>query len=397
MANDYYGTLGVPRDASAEAIKRAYRKKAMQVHPDVAGDDPKAEEKFKAVQEAYEVLSDPQKKAVYDRGGDPLRAGGAGGAGGFNPFGGFGGFQTGGFDISDLMGAMFGASAGRGPRPRVRRGNDQLTRTRITLAEAAFGVAKPLNVDTYVVCTKCSGKGSADGGEPTTCPNCGGRGETISVQRSFLGDIRTTQACARCSGYGTVITNPCPQCNGEGRTRTKRNLTVQIPAGVADGNRVHLAGQGEVGPGGGPAGDLFVEIAIAPHEVFKRDGDNLEMVMRLPMTAAALGTTVQVQSLEADTPDCPPEQAEITLAVPAGTQSGTRIAVKGRGVPRLRGSGRGELGVTVLVQTPVGLDDAQRALLTQLAELRDETSPAVAVGDTAVKGFFSRLKDSFNG
>ncbi|MDR0435533.1 MAG: DnaJ domain-containing protein, partial [Propionibacteriaceae bacterium] len=200
MASDYYGTLGVPRDASAEAIKRAYRKKAMQVHPDVAGNDPQAEEKFKAVQEAYEVLSDPQKKAVYDRGGDPLRSSGGGG---FDPFGGFGGFQAGGFDLGDLMGAMFGQAAQRGPRPRVRRGKDQLSRVRITLVEAAFGVAKQLNLDTYAVCTTCSGKGTADGSEPTTCSSCKGRGETVIVQRSFLGDIRSTQVCARCSGFGT--------------------------------------------------------------------------------------------------------------------------------------------------------------------------------------------------
>jgi molecular chaperone DnaJ len=178
--------------------------------------------------------------------------------------------------------------------------------------------------------------------------------------------------------------------------RTKRGVTVQIPAGVAERNRIHLAGQGEVGPGGGPAGDLFIEITVAPHEVFKRDGDNLEMVLRLPMTAAALGTTLLVRSLEADDPNCPEDQAEITVTIPTGTQSGARIAVKGRGVPRLRSNGRGELGVTVLVQTPTSLTDEQRELLSQLAQLRDEVHPDVAVGDTAVKGFFARLRDSLS-
>jgi molecular chaperone DnaJ len=388
LATDYYAVLGVPRDASEEAIKRAYRKKAMQVHPDVAGDDPQAEEKFKTVQEAYAVLSDPQKKAVYDRGGDPLHSSGGGG---FDPFA---GFQAGGFDLSDLMGAMFGAAGQHGPRTRVRRGKDQLVRMRISLLEAAFGASKQLTLDTHTVCEACGGSGTADGSTPTTCPSCQGRGETFIVQRSFLGDIRSTQTCARCAGFGTIITNPCAQCSGEGRIRTKRNVTVQIPAGVADRNRIQLPSQGEVGPGGGSAGDLFVEITVSPHEVFKRDGDNLEMVLRLPMTAAALGTTIQVRSLEADNPDYPADQAEVAVTVPAGTQSGARIAVKGRGVPRLRGSGRGELGVTVLVQTPSKVNEEQRILLQQLAELRDEVSPEIVVGDAGTKGFFSRLKDS---
>ena len=271
MSTDYYEVLGVPRGATAEQIKRAYRKKAMQVHPDVT-DDPDAEEKFKAVNEAYEVLSDPQKKAVFDRGGDPMRngAGGSGGAGYGDPFGGMGGFGgfsgAGGFDVGDLLGAMFGGAGGassRGPRSRVHQGSDQLLRVRLSLAEAAFGTTSKLDLDTYVVCPTCSGKGSAAGSEPVICVQCHGSGSVTQVQRSFLGDIRSTTVCPTCNGYGSTIPNPCPECSGQGRVRTRRQISVKIPAGVSSGNRIHLRGQGEVGTGGGPAGDLYVEVLVA--------------------------------------------------------------------------------------------------------------------------------------
>jgi molecular chaperone DnaJ len=395
LAGDYYSTLGVKKDASAEEIKRAYRKKAMQVHPDVASDDPQAEEKFKAINEAYEVLSDPQKRSIFDRGGDPMRSGASGG---FDPFAGFGGFNAaGGFDISDLMGAMFGGGAGRGPVSRVRRGKDQLARVQLRLVEAAFGTTKLLKLESFSLCQTCSGVGTADGSAPKTCTQCQGRGEVISVQRSFLGDIRQVSACPRCHGFGTIIANPCATCSGEGRVRAPHEVSVQIPAGVGDKNRIHLAGQGEVGPGGGPAGDLYVEVLVAAHETFKRDGDNLEMVVRLPMTAAALGTEVTLSTLEADDPErFSASEAETTLKVPSGTQSGARIAIKGKGVPRLRSASRGDLGVTVLVQTPSSLDDDQRSLLRQLAELRDETQPEVAVGEQATRGFFAKIKDALS-
>ena len=397
MALDYYQILGVGRDATPDQIKKAFRKKAMQVHPDVT-DDPQAEEKFKAVNEAYEVLSDPQKKAVFDRGGDPMHGPGAGG---FDPFGGgFGSFGAGGFDLGNLMDAMFGGAGGattHGPRPRVRRGQDQLIRAQLTLVEAAFGTAKQLSLSTSVVCPGCHGAGAAGGGSPQTCSQCAGRGQVTAVQRSFLGDIRTTQACPACQGYGTVIPNPCPDCSGEGRVRTQRTITVNVPAGVNTGNRIHLAGQAEVGPGGGPAGDLYVEVSVAKHDIFRRDGDNLEMAVKVPMTAAALGTHLPVRTLEADDPDCPEEDREVMLGIPAGTQAGTRLVIKGRGVPKLRGGTRGDLGVTLLVMTPTRLDDAQRALLEQLAELREETHPDLKLSSEHGKGFFGWLKDSLVG
>lgn len=390
MSDDYYEVLGVSRDASADQIKKAYRKKAMKLHPDVAG--PGSEEAFKKVQEAYEVLQDPQKRAVFDRGGDPNAAGGGFGDAGFG----------GGFDFTNLVDAMFGGGSpfggsARGPKSRVRRGQDALVRMRLTLAEAAFGITEPLDIDTAVVCPRCHGKGAEKDSEPVTCTTCDGRGEVTTVERSFLGNIRTTQPCPTCRGYGTVIPNPCPECSGEGRVRTSRTINVKIPAGVADGNRIHLDSQGEVGPGGGPAGDLYVELVVAPHEVFRREGSDLEMAVSVPMTAAALGTTVAVQTLEADREDMDADQASVDVEIPAGTQSGTRIVVNGRGVPKLRGQGRGDLGVTLLVETPTKLNNKQRDLLRQLAEARDETETSASVHTTGSKGVFSRIKEAFGG
>ena len=395
MSADYYELLGVSRDASAEDIRKANRKWAMKYHPD-DNDAPDAAEKFKAIGEAYEVLRDPQKKAIYDRGGDPLGhgAGGPGGPG-MSGFGFPGGAGAAGFDMGDLLGAMFGQQASRGPRSRVRRGQDALVRLSLTLAEASFGTTKPLKVDTAVVCPNCHGKGSADGSEPTQCGTCHGQGDVTTVQRSFLGDIRTVQPCPTCRGYGTVIEHACGECSGEGRVRSQRTINVKIPAGVTTGNRVHLDSQGEVGPGGGPAGDLYVEISVAPHNEFKRDGDNLEIVAKIPMVAAALGTEFTLKTLESEREDCKPEDREVKVSVPAGTQSGTRLTVEGRGVPRLRGPGRGDLGVTLLVQTPKNLDDSQRELLRQFATLRNETRPEASV-DKARKGMFDRLKDALS-
>lgn len=389
MSADYYEILGVARDATPDQIKKAYRRMAMKVHPDVAT-EPDAAEKFKQVQEAYEVLHDPQKKDIYDRGGDPLGGGFAGA--GFPGFG-QGGFGGPGFDFTNLVDAMFGTTASRGPRSRVRRGQDALVRMNLNLAEAAFGVTKPLSVDTAIVCPKCSGSGAANGSEPVTCAMCDGRGDVMTVQRSFLGDIRTSQPCPQCRGYGTVIPHPCGECSGEGRVRSNRRINVKIPAGVHTGNRIHLESHGEVGPGGGPAGDLYVELQVAEHEVFRRDGDNLETVVSIPMTAAALGTKVPLQTLEAEREGSRPDECKVEVSVPAGTQSGSRVTIAGRGVPKLRGGGRGDLGVTFMVQTPTKLDDRQRDLLRQLAEARNETS--VTAHHANGKSMFSRLKDAF--
>ncbi len=393
MSQDLYETLGVSRDADGDAIKKAYRKLARQLHPDV-NPDPETHEKFKEVTRAYEVLSDPEKRQMYDLGGDPF-----GGAGG-----GFAGAGQ-GFSFTDIMDAFFGGGAGgaagggRGPRPRVRRGQDALIRLDVDLAEAAFGTSHELKVDTAVLCPVCSGDGAAPGSSPKTCETCGGRGETVHVQRSFLGEIRTMRPCAACRGYGTIIPEPCRECAGDGRVRSRRTLTVKIPPGVDTGTRVQLSGQGEVGPGGGPAGDLYVEIHVNEHPVFTRHGSDLLCNVSVPMTAAALGTSIDLPTLEADlvADDSSGEsgvEAGVALEIKPGTQSGTEIVLGGRGVPALRGSGRGDLVVRVVVETPTRLDERQEELLRELAVLRDEESPDGHV-HSAPKSVFDRLRDAF--
>jgi molecular chaperone DnaJ len=391
VSQDLYDTLGVSQDADADAIKKAYRKLARQYHPDV-NPDPASKEKFGEVSRAYEVLSDPQKRAAYDRGGDPFGGAGAGGFG-----------QGAGFSFTDIMDAFFGGSGqgggqGRGPRPRVRRGQDALIRLEIDLAEAAFGVAREIKVDTAVSCTTCGGDGAAPGSHPVPCETCRGQGEVAHVQRSFLGEIRTLRPCAACRGFGTVIPEPCRECSGDGRVRSRRALTVKIPAGVDTGTRVQLVEEGEVGPGGGPAGDLYVEIHVAPHDVFTRQGNDLHCTVTVPMTAAALGTTLTIPTLEADvaSEDSDPElETSFELEVRPGTQSGMEQVLRGRGVPGLRG-GRGDLVVTVAVETPGRLDARQEELLRELAALRGEEAPDGQVRPGGAKSVFGRLRDAFN-
>ncbi|GAB3623891.1 molecular chaperone DnaJ [Mariniluteicoccus endophyticus] len=365
--SDFYETLGVSRDATADQIKKAYRRMAMQYHPDVASEEGAAE-KFKAVQEAYDVLSDPNKKAIYDRGGDPNQRGGFGG--GF-PGGGFGGFGGGGF--GSFFDAMRTASS-HGPRSRVRRGQDGTVRLRIDLHEAAFGATKQVKVDTAVLCPRCTGSGAQEGSKPETCTTCRGQGEVISVVSTILGDIHTARPCPRCQGFGTIIPHPCTECDGDGRIRSTTELSVKVPPGAHDRLNLRMAGRGEVGPGGGEAGDLYVELSVNEHPVFRRDGDNLEMVVKVPMTAAALGTTMTIKTLEADWPESDEADRTVELEVPAGTQSGTRVTIDGRGIRNIQTGRTGDIGVTFLVETPTRLNEEQRELLRRLASLREETS-----------------------
>ncbi len=379
MAQDYYELLGVGRDAGSDELKRAYRRLARQLHPDV-NDAPDAADRFKEVTTAYEVLSDPQKKSIYDRGGNPL-----------------GGAQHGygqGFSFDDIMDAFFGQGGGaRGPRSRTQRGQDALLRLTVDLAEAAFGVTHDLKVDTAVVCSTCEGSGAREGSEPVTCGTCHGHGDVQHVQRSLLGDIRTSRPCPTCHGFGTVIPDPCHECSGDGRVRSRRSISVTLPAGVDQGTRIQLAGEGEVGPGGGPAGDLYVEIDVNRHPIYSRKGDQLGCQVTVPMTAAALGTHLDLPTLESDLPDRD-DDATVGVEISPGVQSGDIVTVRGQGVPRLRGPGRGDLVVQVLVETPTQLDDDQRELLQQLAVLRDEERPEARLG-TSHKTVFGRIKDAF--
>jgi molecular chaperone DnaJ len=376
VANDYYGILGVRRDAGADEIKKAYRRLARELHPDV-NPDPQLQERFKEVTQAYEVLSDPEKRQMYDLGADPYAQRGAGAPG----------FGAAGFPFSDLMDAFFGGGAAqRGPRSRARRGRNATIRVDLDLSECAFGTTRDLVVDTAVVCPTCSGEGSAPGTHPVTCDVCNGRGEVSQVTRSFLGQMMTSRPCPGCGGFGTVIRRPCPECDGDGRVRTRRTIKVRIPAGVEDGTHIQLAGEGETGPGGGPPGDLFLEIVQRPHPIFERQGDDLHCTVTIPMVAAALGASLQVETLD----------GPADLDIRPGTQSGSAVPMYGHGTERLNSSGRGDLIIHISVETPTKLEPEQEELLRQLAKLRGEEAPPgkFAPGQ---QGFFSRLRDAFNG
>ena len=372
--NDYYQDLGVSRDASAEDIKRAYRRLARKLHPDV-NSGPEAEDEFKRVSQAYDVLSDPEKKRAYDMGADPY----GGQAGGFGQ----------GFSFSDIMDAFFGGAAGgaaRGPRSRKRRGQDALIRVEIDLSQAVFGAERELTIDTAVECGTCHGDGSQPGTGTRTCDVCGGRGEVQQVQRSFLGQVMTSRPCTACQGYGTVISDPCFECSGDGRVRTRRTLKIRVPAGVDTGTRIQLTGEGEVGQGAGPAGDLYVEIHVTPHETFQRRGDDLHCSVDLPMTAAALGTSFKLDTLD----------GMKDLEIRPGTQAGDVVTMRGMGVTHLRGTGRGDLIVHVNVQTPTRLDAEQEDLLRKLAVLRGEERPEGQLAPVS-HGLLGKLRDAFLG
>ncbi|WP_199037149.1 molecular chaperone DnaJ [Glycomyces salinus] len=376
MAKDYYGILGVDKNATEDELKKAYRKLARKYHPDVS-DEPDAEEKLQDINAAFEVLMDPQKRAIVDAGGDPYDRSSAG-PGAAGPFMGF----------EDIMDAFFGGSMGgfgrRGPRSRRRPGADALLRLDLDLEEVAFGTESTLTVDTAILCDECEGAGTDGDTTPQSCTTCGGSGEVQVVQRTILGQVRTARPCSACSGYGTIITDPCRKCGGEGRVRSRRRITVKVPAGVEDGMRIRLSSEGEVGPGGGPAGDLYVEVHEKPHEVFTREGSDLHCRVRVPMTQAALGTKLNVHTLD--------DQVEIDVA--PGTQPGTVKKVRGQGVPKLRGGGaRGDLYVELDVRTPTKIDTEQEDLLRKLASIRDEEIREIKSGS----GFFSRMRDAFNG
>ncbi|MCU1676504.1 MAG: Chaperone protein dnaJ [Frankiales bacterium] len=376
---DYYAILGVAKGASPDEIKKAYRKLAREYHPDVNA-DPAAQDRFKDITRAYDVLSDARKKEMYDLGGDPHSPGGGGGTG---PFGGGAGFGFG-----DIFDAFFGGQAGgaaRGRRSRVREGNDALIPLELDLAETVYGVEREVTVETAVICETCHGGGTAGSAKPIRCDMCQGRGEVQSVQRTMLGQMMTSRPCPACGGVGEIIRDPCRSCGGDGRVRARRTLTIRVPAGVEHGMRIRLSGEGEVGPGGGPNGDLYVEIHERQHEIFTRSGVDLHCTASLPMTAAALGTVVVVPMLDG---------SEEKVEVKPGTQAGAVITLRGHGVPHLRTDGNGDLHVHVDVVTPMRLDPEQERLLRELARLRGEEETQV-VGAPEKDGFFSRIRDAF--
>ena len=379
MARDYYGLLGVSRGASDSEIKRAYRKLARELHPDINPDE-QAQQLFKEISTAYEVLSDPEKRRIVDLGGDPLAT--AGSASGFSGFGGLG----------DVFEAFFGGGGGsRGPIGRVRAGSDSLLRMRLTLDDCASGITKQVTVDTAVLCDMCQGRGTHADSTPVTCDICGGRGEVQSVQRSLLGQVMTSRPCPTCAGVGEVIPDPCHRCGGDGRVRSRRDISVKIPAGVGDGMRVRLAAQGEVGPGGGPAGDRYVEVHEQAHDVFVRDGDDLHCTISVPMADAALGTAVTVDAIL---------DGATEIAVAAGTQPASVITLRGLGMPRLRSATRGDLHAHIEVTVPTKLDARARELLAEVKSHSTETAAVrnIRTATTAAGGgLFSRLRETFTG
>ncbi|MCQ9164412.1 molecular chaperone DnaJ [Arthrobacter sp. STN4] len=369
--SNHYDALGVSRDATAEEIKKAYRKLARKLHPDV-NDAPDAQERFKAVTHAYEILSDPQKRRVYDTTGNENGSS----AGGGN-------FDGQGFAFQDIFETFFGGGGGqgRGPEPRMRRGQDALITVRIDLREAVFGVNKKLEIDTAITCPTCEGSCCRPGTHPVTCDVCHGSGQIQRPMRSILGNVMTLATCNSCQGYGTRIEDPCNECMGEGRIRDRRTLTIKVPAGVNTGTRIQLAAQGEAGPAGGPSGDLYVEMKVNNDPAFLREGDDLHATLSVPMTAAALGTELALETFDGEQP----------ITIKPGTQAGEVINLRSLGVTHLRGYGRGDLKVHVHVETPTKPDAAQEELLKQLAALRGETFSEGKLVSSG--GMFARLRD----
>ncbi len=372
---DYYKVLDVPRNASEADIKKAYRRRAMKYHPDRNPGDKEAEESFKEAKEAYEVLSDEQKRAIYDQHGhdgiDAARQGG-GGAGGF-----------GGADFGDIFGEVFGDIFGggrRGGRSQVFRGADLRYELELELPQAVFGYTTEIEIPRLMECETCHGSGAAKGHTPTTCDQCQGSGQ----MRISQGFFQLQQPCNRCRGTGRIIRNPCDTCLGQGRVRRTRKLSVKVPAGVSTGDRIRLGGEGEAGRNGGPPGDLYIEMNVKPHPIFEREGDDLSCEVPVSFATAVLGGSVKVPTLEGD----------VSLKIPAETQSGRVFRLRDKGVKPVRGGDRGDLFCRVVVETPVNLSSDQRELLKKF----DESLRSDGRGHTPrEEGFFEGVKRFFAG
>ncbi len=378
---DYYDLLGVSKGASADEIKKGYRQKAKEFHPDRNSDNPNAEAQFKEINEAYDVLKDADKKAAYDRYGHAAFEGGMGGGGG-RPGGGFRGqadFASAFSDVfDDLFGDMMGGRGGGG-RTRAARGNDLRYNLRITLEEAFAGMQKTINVPTAVSCGSCSGTGAEGGSEPQTCPTCSGMGK-VRAQQGFFTVERT---CPTCNGMGQTIKNPCKSCHGAGRVEKDRSLSVNIPAGVETGTRIRLAGEGEAGMRGGPTGDLYIFIEVKEHALFQRDGNHLFCRVPVSMTSAALGGDIEVPTIDG---------GKSRVKIPEGSQSGRQMRLRSKGMPAIRGKEVGDMFIELAVETPVNLTAKQKELLREFDKLSVENNPQSAGFFSAVKTFWDSMK-----
>jgi molecular chaperone DnaJ len=372
---DFYEVLGVSKGASADEIKKAYRTKAKELHPDRNKDNPESEAQFKEANEAYEVLKDADKKAAYDRFGHAAFEGGMGGSGGRGAYGG-GDFASAFSDVfDDLFGDMMGGRGGRGQR--ATRGSDLRYNLRVSLEDAFAGMQKTINVPTAVPCTTCDGSGSEAGAEPQSCPTCSGMGK-VRAQQGFFTVERT---CPTCSGVGQIIKNPCKSCGGAGRVEKDRALSVNIPAGVETGTRIRLAGEGEAGLRGGPAGDLYIFIDVEPHPLFEREGANLFCRVPVSMASAALGGDIEVPTIDG---------GRSRVKVPAGSQSGRQMRLRSKGMPALRGGSAGDMYIELQVETPVKLTGKQKDLLKEFEKLSEDNNPETS-------GFFKKVKTFWDG
>jgi molecular chaperone DnaJ len=379
---DFYDVLGVSKGASGDEIKKAYRSKAKELHPDRNADNPKAEAQFKEANEAYEVLKDADKKAAYDRFGHAAFEGGMGGGG--RPGGGFGGghgdFSSAFSDVfDDLFGDFMGGQRGGGGRNRAARGSDLRYNLRVSLEEAYSGLQKTINVPTSVSCGSCEGSGAEGGAEPTACPTCSGMGK-VRAQQGFFTVERT---CPTCSGMGQIIKNPCKSCGGAGRVEKDRALNVNIPAGVETGTRIRLAGEGEAGMRGGPSGDLYIFVEVSPHKLFERDSTNLYCRVPVSMSTAALGGNIEVPTIDG---------GRGRVQIPAGSQSGRQMRLRGKGMPALRGGGTGDMFIELAVETPVNLTSRQKELLKEFEDLSENNNPESSSFFSSVKSFWDSMK-----